>query len=269
MLDLIADLRPHPFPRAETTFGDLALVQIISTEGVVKALGASTRDELLGMSHAQLKERVNAMLHELGVTPTYPGGTPHRGVYCSRTLNLRSIRAIGYDMDYTLLQYDVNRWEGRAYDYSVRWLRCGAGCRRQASTGHFGTTLHHNPRAMLCAPRAQGVNTEGLEFDPEMVIRGLIVDKHLGNLIKVDRFGLVKRAMHGGRMMSPADIHAVYGREYVNLRNEDRYEFLNTLFSVSEAVIYQQLVQRLDEGCLGQLSPQYLSYEGLATLVGR
>jgi len=223
----------------ETTFGDLALVQIISTEGVVKALGASTRDELLGMSHAQLKERVNAMLHELGVTPTYPGGTPHRGVYCSRTLNLRSIRAIGYDMDYTLLQYDVNRWEGRAYDYSVRWLR------------------------------AQGVNTEGLEFDPEMVIRGLIVDKHLGNLIKVDRFGLVKRAMHGGRMMSPADIHAVYGREYVNLRNEDRYEFLNTLFSVSEAVIYQQLVQRLDEGCLGQLSPQYLSYEGLATLVGR
>ncbi len=26
-----------------------------------------------------------------------------RRVYCNRTLNLRSIRAIGYDMDYTLV----------------------------------------------------------------------------------------------------------------------------------------------------------------------
>ena len=30
-----------------------------------------------------------------------------RGVFCNRTLNLRSIRAIGYDMDYTLVHYHV------------------------------------------------------------------------------------------------------------------------------------------------------------------
>lgn len=68
----------------------------------------------------------------------------------------------------------------------------------------------------------QGVNTAGLEFDPDMVIRGLVVDKLLGNLVKVDRFGLVKRAMHGCAMMSPAEIHSVYGHECVNLRNEQR-----------------------------------------------
>lgn len=40
-----------------------------------------------------------------------------RAIFCNRTLNLRAIRAIGYDMDYTLIDYDVNQWEGRAYEY--------------------------------------------------------------------------------------------------------------------------------------------------------
>lgn len=33
----------------------------------------------------------------------------------------------------------------------------------------------------------------------------------------------------------------VYGRELVDLRKEGRWEFLNTLFSVSEAVMYMQV----------------------------
>ena len=51
----------------------------------------------------------------------------------------------------------------------------------------------------------------------------------------------VKRAMHGTRMMTPAEVRESYGRELVNLRNESRYVFLNTLFSVSEAVLYMQV----------------------------
>lgn len=34
----------------------------------------------------------------------------------------------------------------------------------------------------------------------------------------------------------------MYGRELVDLRKESRWEFLNTLFSVSEAVAYMQVV---------------------------
>lgn len=33
----------------------------------------------------------------------------------------------------------------------------------------------------------------------------------------------------------------MYGRELVDLRKESRWEFLNTLFSVSEAVAYMQV----------------------------
>lgn len=38
-------------------------------------------------------------MRELRVQPSsYPECLPQRGVYCSRTLNLRSIQAVGYDM---------------------------------------------------------------------------------------------------------------------------------------------------------------------------
>jgi hypothetical protein len=33
----------------------------------------------------------------------------------------------------------------------------------------------------------------------------------------------------------------IYGRELMDLRNESRWEFLNTLFSVSEAVMFMQV----------------------------
>jgi hypothetical protein len=63
------------------------------------------------------------VLDELDVPHRWPAGSPERGVYCSRTLNLRSIKAIGYDMDYTLIHYDVNAWEVRGGGLAC-WLAC-------------------------------------------------------------------------------------------------------------------------------------------------
>ena len=40
-----------------------------------------------------------------------------RKIFTNRTLNMRSIQAIGYDMDYTLIQYDVKRGERTMFDY--------------------------------------------------------------------------------------------------------------------------------------------------------
>ena len=46
-----------------------------------------------------------------------PAPPPERGLFCNRTLNLRAIRAIGYDMDYTLVHYRPDEWERRAYEH--------------------------------------------------------------------------------------------------------------------------------------------------------
>jgi 5'-nucleotidase len=154
-----------------------------------------------------------------------PQATPRpdhvRGLFCNRTLNLRSVRAVGYDMDYTLIHYHVGKWEERAYQYlQERLVRDGW------PVGH-------------------------LDFDQDLVVRGLVIDTALGNVVKANRFGYVKAAFHGTRQLPFEEQREVYGRLYVDLK-EPRWVFLNTFFSLSEGCMYMQLVDLLDEDVLGQ-----------------
>lgn len=204
----------------ESTTGNLRFVQRVKSEGIVNVLGLQQLDDIVTIPYRELKTSQQALMRGLKVSPQYPKGRANRAIFCSRTLNLRSIQAIGYDMDYTLVHYDVDAWEGKAFKYMLQNLQ------------------------------SMGCPIEGLHFDPKLVTRGLIVDQERGNLVKADRFGHVKRSMHGTHMMTTGEIREVYGRELVNLRNETRWTFLNTLFSVSEAVMYMQMVDRLDQGAL-------------------
>ncbi|XP_042055138.1 5'-nucleotidase domain-containing protein 4-like isoform X1 [Salvia splendens] len=214
----------------ESTKGDLNLNSAINGEA-----GLDGPIEDVAKMEAQEAEH---LLNQLGIPDPFSARHSARGIFCSRTLNLRSISAIGYDMDYTLIHYNVAAWEGRAYDYCMENLR------------------------------NMGFPVDGLAFDPDLVIRGLVIDKEKGNLVKADRFGYVKRAMHGTRMLSTQKVSEIYGRELVDLRKEGRWEFLNTLFSVSEAVAFMQMVDRLDEGAIAaDLGP--LDYKGLYKAVGK
>ena len=143
----------------------------------------------------------------------------HRGIFCNRTLNLRSVRAIGYDMDYTLVDYRSEVFE---------------------------RMVHAMARERLAA---EGWPVADLDFDPGMVARGLVVDTELGNLVKANRFGFVKRAMHGTRMLEFPEQRAAYSQVLVDL-NDPRWVFLNTLFSLSEGCLYAQAVDLLDRGAL-------------------
>lgn len=51
------------------------------------------------MPCSELRARTLDLLGELGVPPsTYPASQPQRALFTNRTLSLRSIQAIGYDM---------------------------------------------------------------------------------------------------------------------------------------------------------------------------
>ena len=162
------------------------------------------------------------------MTPKLPRPPAAREIFCNRTLNLRSIRAIGYDMDYTLIHYRTEEWERRAYQYMQHKLQ------------------------------DQGWPVAELRFDPELVIRGLILDLELGNILKANRFGYVKKAFHGTRQLDFEEQRARYARTIVDLV-EPRYVFLNTLFTLSEGCMYAQMVDLLDQRKL----PEVMSYEGL------
>ncbi|KAH1147845.1 hypothetical protein GYH30_042806 [Glycine max] len=60
----------------------------------------------------------------------------------------------------------------------------------------------------------------------------------------------------------------IYGRELVDLRQKSRWEFLNTFFSVSEAVAYMQMVDKLDGGIIPSNLGSF-DYNGLYKVVGK
>ena len=143
-----------------------------------------------------------------------------RQLYCNRTLTIKAIRAIGYDMDYTLIHYRVQAWEERAYE--------------------------HLRRKLL----VEKWPVEDLRFDPDFVIRGLIIDKENGNILKANRFGFVRQAYHGTRPLDFDEQRRIYSRTIVDLADRKRFDFLNTFFSLSEGCMYAQLVDLLDAGMM-------------------
>lgn len=157
---------------------------------------------------------------------------PERRVFCNRTLNLRSIQAVGFDMDYTLVHYDVKAWEARAYAHVQQ---------RLLDLGH---------------------PVQGLRFDADLFARGLVLDLALGNLVKANRFGYVTQASHGTRLLPHEEQRKTYSQVWVDL-SEPRWVFLNTLFSLSEACLYAQLVDLLDLGVM----VRDLDYSALHALV--
>jgi 5'-nucleotidase len=157
---------------------------------------------------------------------------PERRVWCNRTLNLRAIRAVGYDMDYTLVHYRTEEWERAAFEHALAILA------------------------------AKGWPVQELSFDPASVIQGLAFDLELGNLVKATRFGYVIRAHHGTGALSFEEQRAAYSSTFVEL-SESRWQFMNTLFSLSEASLFAQLVDLSDAGRL----PQPLGYRELHGIV--
>ncbi len=153
-------------------------------------------------------------------------------MFCNRTLNMRSIKAVGFDMDYTLVHYHTEVWEKRAFAHAKRRLL------------------------------ERGWPVESLEFQRELTSPGLLMDVEQGNLVKVNRFGHVRRACHGTTMLGFVQMQKTYTSLPLDLPGP-RWQFLDTLFSLSESCLFLQLVDLLDAG---RLEPR-LTYRELARAV--
>jgi len=164
------------------------------------------------------------------VTSSTPDCPPTRGVFCNRTLNLRGVKAIGYDMDYTLIHYFVKEWERAAFEHCCAHLK----------------TL--------------GWPVEGLYFDPESFTLGLTFDLELGNVVKATRFGYVVRAQHGNEMLSFAELRRSYTATVLDLEDQ-RFRFMNTLFELSRASLWCQLIDLHDREPLPRIKTYRQLYQ--------
>ncbi|HEX3762769.1 MAG TPA: HAD-IG family 5'-nucleotidase [Kofleriaceae bacterium] len=154
----------------------------------------------------------------LGETTTEIDVARKNRVFCNRNLRMDTIEMIGFDMDYTLALYHQDRLEQLSMELTLQKLVDKHG---------------YAPEILQ------------LSYDPGWAIRGLVVDKKYGNVFKADRHSYVGRCYHGFRLVDHDERKAIYRNEKINL-SSDRYEWIDTLFALPEAVMYTTLVDWQD-----------------------
>lgn len=140
-------------------------------------------------------------------------------IYINRSLNLKKIKAIGLDMDYTIVRYNSKAYESFTFQQIVKKL----------------IEIKKYPAEIY-----------DLHFDYDLVIQGLVIDTHRGNLLKLSRFGKVKQAYHGMRPIPFKDQQQIY-KNIIDL-NDEHIQSLDTAFSVSNGVLYALLIEKKEQG---------------------
>ncbi len=140
-------------------------------------------------------------------------------IYVNRTLNMKHISAIGFDMDYTIVRYHSKNFEEMVYQEIVRKL---------VEEKKYPKTI------------------QNLKFEYVRAIRGLVLDRKNGNIIKLSRYGRVKAAFHGTRELDFKTSQKLYKGLTVDVR-EENYSVVDTNFSVAYTSLFAQLVDLKDQ----------------------
>jgi 5'-nucleotidase len=141
-----------------------------------------------------------------------------RQVFVNRTLRMDKIEAVGFDMDYTLAIYQLRQMEELAFRMTAEQM-----------VNRFGY-----PAGLRDVP-----------YDPDFVIRGVVVDKVHGNLFKMDRHNHVGRGVHGRRPIPEAALHKLYREEKIHL-GSPRFAWLDTLFALPEGCLFAETIELLE-----------------------
>jgi 5'-nucleotidase len=175
---------------------------------------------LPSITTVSVADRAKAVETPLSGTVAVPGAeiAMSRRIFVNRNLRMEDCDLVGFDMDYTLALYNQPNLEALS-------IAC---------------TLDK-----LIAKRGYPESVKGLVYDPTFAIRGLVCDRHTGNILKMDRFGRVGRAYHGHTPLSTAELEKQYGSERIKL-SQPRWASIDTLFALPEVVMFAAIVEHLE-----------------------
>jgi len=144
-------------------------------------------------------------------------------VFCNRELKMSAVKAIGFDMDYTLAQYEQPAFDKLAFD--------GAKEKLVKALGY--------PKEVL-----------DFEYDHKFWVRGLIIDTLRGNFLKIDRHKYVRLAYHGFDPISSEIRKHLYSRTFnvVPSFTEKHFVNMDTVFQHVDAHLFACLVDLKDKG---------------------
>ena len=188
----------------------------LMARGLKSLKGAKARDPLHFRNNMAHAESEQLPFTELAIPN--PIELPHRKrIYCNRDLRFDLIDAIGFDMDYTLAVYKQEAIDRVSIESTVEKL---------IERGY--------PEALRSMP-------VHLRFP----IRGLLVDRKLGNIIKTDRYRYPKKAFHGTRLLTSEERRRIYANNRIR-PGTARYHSIDTLYALSEATLYAAAIDVLD-----------------------
>lgn len=148
--------------------------------------------------------------------------------FVNRTLNLKKIQAIGFDMDHTLVRYHSMAFEKLAHERVVEILVTEKGYPEQVRQ---------------------------LQFDPEQVIRGLVIDRKLGNILKLNLHGGIRLSRHGLSPIPYGEQKRMYRGSLIDL-NDPNYLVIDTAFNYALGNLFAHLVHHKDHDLADSL-PAY------------
>ncbi|MFP5520047.1 MAG: HAD-IG family 5'-nucleotidase [Bdellovibrionia bacterium] len=138
-------------------------------------------------------------------------------VFVNRTLNLKRIRYIGVDMDHTLIRYNSEAFEHLSFTTMIEKL----------------------------VKKGYPEDLKKLKFDYNFAVRGLVIDRTKGNLLKLNRYTAIRASYHGLKPLDFKTHQKLYKSTYIDLSNPD-YMAVDTSFSISLAVLFAQIVDLKD-----------------------
>ncbi|MBX3227655.1 MAG: HAD-IG family 5'-nucleotidase [Labilithrix sp.] len=147
-----------------------------------------------------------------------PGIPRTARVFCNRNLKMSGISWVGFDMDYTLAIYDQPAMD----DLSIR-----ATIDKLIKRGY--------PDFIKTIP----VSTQ-------FPVRGLLIDKRFGHVLKMDRYKVVHKGYHGFRELSKEELRALYHSKKIRPATP-RYHWIDTLYALSEVATYAALVDAMEK----------------------
>ncbi len=142
---------------------------------------------------------------------------PTRRVYVNRDLKMSRVDWVGFDMDYTLAIYHQEEMDR---------LSIAATTDKLVARGY--------PTWLPTLP-----------YPLDFPIRGLLIDKHLGNVLKMNRFKIVRKGFHGLRELSRNDLRALYYERKLRHKST-RYHWIDTLYALSEAAMYATIIDAFE-----------------------
>lgn len=164
-----------------------------------------------------MPEQLPLPLEEVSPRPSLAGLPKNRRVYVNRNLSLAHIDWIGFDMDYTLAIYDQEAMDRLSIDVTAAKL---------VKRGY--------PAWITTIP-----------YDTNFPIRGLLIDKKFGHVVKMDRYKAVGKAYRGFKKLSKEDLRAIY-HSSKHRAPTSRYHFIDTLYALSEAALYAGIIDAYD-----------------------